>query len=654
SYINLNFTLILCRIIYKIMQELPDIPQKITDHPKLPSSFEHEILEYMLNEMIAQKKINFEFLNKFYKLSLEEFQENYEKLQVKISSDMIYYNNFRNYLEKLIKSVYKITHSIRKKSKLSKIELVIIKDLANFNFRWNPIKVENYYFYSCSKKKCNYCKQILPIEKFGKYGSERGKKGGRQSYRTICKSCRREKKSIRGLRKKLRLILELFNGKCNKCDTNLLYLPSFEFHHVNKLSKKKSWRKINYKAYNELKQWIINEKVIILCGNCHLKQQSKYFNEFKELVLKENLFNYSQDKIEGLLDNAIKNSPSCKDIREKSKIKYQIKRWIRKRYVIEQLYDAKCVACGLKANKNLPSMVFHHLDESVKDFTWFDLRDFDCVEILDLLIKEKCICMCSNCHSILHSNYPHHVKEIMKGLYTEKGIETFTLKLDTILNSINQNITGFKFNLEKVNFNSPLKYEIDQNDIWKTKTLKIFLYCKQIKQNEFRTNDIMILFNNNYHSAYEIITKLLEKGYLNKVIRDGFTQNYFAFNNKGLRKVNEFKQKFMHIMGKIHEELENLNNENLNNVSRMEHDDILNVYPETIKEIIKKKGYNEFTIKELADAIGKTSGHVSKILREKLIAYGIVKLVKSPIYTKITRSTKVYGLTAGRLDFLVN
>jgi len=183
--------------------------------------------------------------------------------------------------------------------------------------------------------------------------------------------------------------------------------------------------------------------------------------------------------------------------------------------------------------------------------------------------------------------------------------------------------------------------------------LMIFIqshYCELIEQNQFRINDIMILFGDNYHNAYEIITKLIEKGYLSKIKREGFTQNYYAFKDHGLKKLKEFEKEFKHILPKIHEELKNLDTNKLSLENRMENDDILIIYPKIILEIIKSKGYNEFTIKELADCIGKTTGNVSKILRKKLIPNGIVKIETSPTFTKIRTTTIVYSLIDAVLD----
>ena len=159
AYMRLSFILVLCRIIHKIMQDTPEIPQTISKYTNLNPSTSQEINEYILNEITTQKKINYEFLGKFYNLTLEEFQANYEKFQTKLANDMIYYYSFRNYIGKLIKIVYAITHTIGDKSKISKFKRVIIKDLANYNFRWNPERGNKYYFYLDKKEEICDCKE---------------------------------------------------------------------------------------------------------------------------------------------------------------------------------------------------------------------------------------------------------------------------------------------------------------------------------------------------------------------------------------------------------------------------------------------------------------------------------------------------------------
>lgn len=434
----------------------------------------------------------------------------------------------------------------------------------------------------------------------------------------------------------MRLILELSGGKCNNCQTGLIFLPSFEFHHTEKEIKNLSWRKIYQNSYQTLRNWAVNEKVTPLCGNCHSKEQAKYYKEFQNLILTKNLFKFSQEEIEELINVSIRNHPKYKNSKIKSKIKYQIKRWIRKRFVIEQLYNGKCIVCGSQAYKNLPSMIFHHRNEKQKTLVWGDLRDLDCVEILKSLISENCVCICSNCHGVLHSTFNSNIEEILKGIFTENEINKFSSEINQILSRINYAIISFKFNLETIKFISPLKYAINQNDIWKIKMLKIFSY---LEQSEFRTKDIMSLCNNNYSNAYEIISKLVEKGLLIHVKREGFTQNYYKFSEEGIKRVKELQQIY-----DLHEDLKSLDNQQIISTQRMENDDILEIYPKIIKSIIKTKGYNEFTVKELAEAIGKSTVNISRNLREKLIPNGYVKVKNSSIITKKCGSTKVYYL----------
>ncbi len=648
-HFKLDFTLILCRIMFLRIKNSDDKTKLISQPVKMSITEEIKIKTPILDDITAGKKINSQLLTKFYKLSLEEFQTYYEKLQNKLASDLIYIESFREYLSDLVRLVFNIVHSISKKSHLTQLELAVIKDLANYNFEWFNKKPERSFFYylnlsNQSKddlyediKRCRRCQKLLTYDEYEKYGGERGKKGGRQSYRTLCRKCRRDIKSIRALRKKLRLILDLFGGKCSKCDTSLIFLPSFEFHHTNRGIKKFSWRKIYQKSYQTIKNWAIDEKVISLCGNCHSKEQAKYFNAFKHLILKNNLFKLSQKEIEELIDASIRKHPKFKISKNKPMIKYQIKRWIRKRYVVEQLYKEKCIVCGMQAKKNLPSLIFHHRIAELKTFDWGDLQDLDCEEIINSLIDENCVCLCLNCHGALHTTFSSNIEEIIHDFFTQSEISKFTSELNQMLSQLKTEITSFTFILETINFNSPLKYSISQEDIWKIKMLKIFSY---LEQKEFKTKDITILCNNNYHNAYETIRKLVEKGLLYRILREGFTQKYYKFSEEGINKVKELQQKY-----DLHEDLKLLNNNPIISAKRMENDDILKEYPKIINKIIETKGFNEFTVKELAKSIGKSTVNISRILREKLIPIGIVKVKKSAIITKKHGSTKIYYLT---------
>lgn len=152
-YLKLNLTLILSRIIHNILDSSQNLTPLQSDPRKLNPTDNLRLATEILDEILEDKKIKSEFLKTFYNLSIEEFQKEYAKLQVKLKSDMLYKENFLSFLQKLINSVYKITHTRTKKSNHSRIELGIIKDLANYNFNWESIKKEKSCFYSEEKNK---------------------------------------------------------------------------------------------------------------------------------------------------------------------------------------------------------------------------------------------------------------------------------------------------------------------------------------------------------------------------------------------------------------------------------------------------------------------------------------------------------------------
>ena len=593
-------------------------------------------LSIKFQELYKQKRLN--QLSQSEKKELKSFIKTLQKID---PSNIVLFTNLRA-----------LKRSLKHQKFETLSEKAQINQLFNHFFtQFSPMKQLNKILKSHkeivivneNKKKCHRCQRVLAYNNFEKYGGERGKKEGKQKFRTICKTCRKEVKSIRALRKKTRLILELFEGKCSNCHTGLWFLPSFEFHHTLKEHKISSWRKIYQSSFQTLKNWAINEKVNALCGNCHSKEQAKQYNEFKNLILIKNLFKLPQKEIEELINASINNHPKFRNSKVKSKIKYQIKRWIRKRFVIEQLYNGKCITCGLDAHENLPSMIFHHRNEKQKKLVWNDLRDLDCEEILKSLINENCVCICLNCHGVLHSTFNTKIEEILEGILSEKEINKFSSELNDILSRINNAISSFKFKLETIKFASPLKYIITQSEIWKLKMFNIYSYLKIKEQIEFRAKEIMSLFDNKISNAYEIISKLVEKRFLIPIKREGFTQKYYKFSEEGQNKVLEFKHTY-----DLQENLITSDNNQIIPKERMENDDILEIYPRIIKNIIENKGYNEFTVKELAEAIGKSTVNVSRTLREKFITNGYVKVKTSGIITKKKGSTKIFYLTENK------
>ena len=139
-------------------------------------------------------------------------------------------------------------------------------------------------YYDKDKKirECSWCHQILPFSAA-------------------------DLKVIRKFRKKFRLISEHFNGKCHSCgvDLTLVLLPSTHFHHPHPELKSATWHTIRGKKYNEILKWAIRDRVVPLCANCHLNQQSKIVNLFEGLIYKRDIFQKNAEQIDKLIDFSI-------------------------------------------------------------------------------------------------------------------------------------------------------------------------------------------------------------------------------------------------------------------------------------------------------------------------------------------------------------
>jgi len=662
AYFRLNLTIILCRIIHKIMQDSPDIPQDVSNQPNLNPSLKQELLEYLLKEITALKNINFEFLEKFYKLSLEEFQTKYQKFQIKLASDMIYYHNFREYLGKLIKIVYTITHSIQKKSKLTKIERVVINDLANYNFRWNqknreiknyfwkkelklvvnsdspskdtqkfvnyfglsednkikrfpkktrnviagfiyellskqsplsnseitdkiiddlflnncypdvikkipkkqfnelveklrdreyktliydyfedlikvvielkkfneknednnPIRINsfvdilikkditlnqskramkstisdfldylnsNYEKFEITKivpqtlydngikKECGRCHQIKPYKEFNKRGDSK-------SLKSTCKECILAITGIKTFRNKIRII-ERLGGRCHKCKEDINKLPVLTFHHPNKDLKTFNYGHISNRSFNRIISKLKHEKVVLLCSNCHSKEQTKIFNIFKEIIIRKDIFHSTPDQIHKQIMKFIKNHSYSKNKKNhiQSSYKRQIIRWLKKRYIIENLYGGTCIGCGEVSINDLPVYDIHHrLLNNEDNIRWNGISNFSCSDIAELLIKENCVMLCSNCHQLIHATrFIANIDEI----FDESSLK---LEIRGILNVILTNIQSFRF--PNIKIEDLFIKEIPYGEAWKNYLITINDIIKGKGENIFTNIEI--------------------------------------------------------------------------------------------------------------------------------------------------------------------
>jgi hypothetical protein len=76
-------------------------------------------------------------------------------------------------------------------------------------------------------------------------------------------------------------------------------------------------------------------------------------------------------------------------------------RWVKKKLDAIAYKGGRCVKCQLIAtNSNYVVFDFHHSDPTTKVVEWDKLRLRDWKNIKTEL--DKCVCVCSNCHRLLH------------------------------------------------------------------------------------------------------------------------------------------------------------------------------------------------------------------------------------------------------------
>ncbi len=159
-------------------------------------------------------------------------------------------------------------------------------------------------------------------------------------------------------------------------------------------------------------------------------------------------------------------------------IKFQLKKWIRKRYIIEQLFKGKCVGCGkITVKNNLGALCIHHKTLSDNNIKWPKIAHLDCENIANILMKEDCSCLCINCHALIHSTgFVENANEILGDEYGQMVKQNF----ENIKNRINE------FNICKnKSIISPLKVKFSFGQIWKKYLINIHKLIQEKDFNEF-------------------------------------------------------------------------------------------------------------------------------------------------------------------------
>ena len=465
---------VICRIIYK----------NIISNVYISHS---EIIEKIINDLKNINK-NLDWIKKIPGL---EFKDLINKL-----NDSQFINPLSKYIQNLViiiskleklnqnylktKKNFNVEKFLRelKSSENLKIHRTLIYEIFNnlkTNFR--EFKIERVkatkkdLIEDGKNKECYRCRKIKPYKEFNKWKSK--------GYCHLCKLCQREVRGIKDLRNKFNIVTEIyngkFNGKCAECGMDIKFLPPLEFHHTNSAFKTKSFYELRRKNFMESIRILENENVKLLCRNCHLRKQSKIFNYFEEVILKEDIFQYSAEDIHKLTYNAVLEHPKI-DSSYRPQIKFQIIEWLKKRYIFELLYKGKCIGyVEINIYNNFPALTLHHLSNFNGDkLRWEKISNRDVLSIGNLLINENCICLCANCHRMIHAQYFERFGHKIIG-------EQYKDCINRYYNILRKKINDFRFET-KIKID-PFKKQFGKGEVWKKYLIHINNIVKHNRNN---------------------------------------------------------------------------------------------------------------------------------------------------------------------------
>jgi len=382
-------------------------------------------------------------------------------------------------------------------------------------------------------KECSKCQEIKPHKDFNTTN-------GRLMY--ICKECQKIKDAIYMNKKKISVINEIYGGRfqkgCTDCNAGIIELPVLQFHHLNPNKKTTTWHKINSKNYREIISILENEKVRVICANCHLGINSSLFNEYKNLILSKDLFNNSPEIIDNIINEVLINHKRTrnKNSNYRGKIKRQIIFWVKKRYIIEKLYGGKCVACRkATVQKNLPSLQFHHTLRSKKvSEKWEDYSHLDVMKIVNILQKEKCVCLCANCHILIHSTrFEKHINLIHPKIEQE---------VKELFSKIKMNIYHQKF--KSIEINDPFYKEFGFGDAWKKYLIQIGKLYGIYNPKSFTSKELAISLKITDRYLRRILKRLENEVFIEIVEESIMTSNgrtpiKYKLSEKGINTIQE-------------------------------------------------------------------------------------------------------------------
>jgi len=417
--------------------------------------------------------------NKFQEPNFEEILRYYLKDLIEITYRLIDFGNnpepFRvlPFCEELVKDGYNLGIKARHLRR-------IIKDLIDYlnknikDFDIQLTKLERVVD-DGSRRVCSKCGVRKPYSEFSK---------DKKRFRSICKECSSKYQTISKAISKLRVITEIYggkfrNGKCVKCGNDIAKLPSLTMHHLdprltmNTLSKLLVKYSTDYKKIIKILQ---PEKVVLMCINCQRLEHAYLFIRFRDIILDPNLYNYTVYEIEVNINSFKKRHGTQGEV---TKIKY----WIKKRVVIEYLFNGRCAGCGkITVFNNLPSLEFHHIDSIIEErLRWKKIRHLNIKRIITMLLEEGCICLCANCHKLIGSHrFAKLSVEILGEINGQKAKDEY--------NKLDFNIQ--RFNIVENTRLHPIIMEFTLDKAWKRALLCAYNITEKKRINEFTNEEL--------------------------------------------------------------------------------------------------------------------------------------------------------------------
>jgi len=415
----------------------------------------------------------------------------------------------------LIKIITKLIKYLNKSIKDFNIQLIELKSIKDDG----------------TLRVCNKCGIKKPYDEFSI------DREGTNGLLSICKDCVNKEYAVMQSIKKLNVINRIYNGrfndgKCVKCGIDTIYLPCLTFHHQNPLIKKYYYGEIADLPSDEIIRLFESEDVQLLCFNCQRLIHAKLFDRFKYLILDPYLYGYTIREIDDIILN----------FREKYNLEGEVsavKYWMKKRAVIDYLFNSRCVGCGkMTVLNNLPCLEFHHIDPRVEGrLRWSKIKHLNIKTIINRLLREKCICLCKNCHKLIDSHqFARYSIEI---LGKDKG-QLAKNEYNKLVNNVQ------KYNIVKNTRLYLILVEFTLDKAWK-RALRCVYIITETKKKEG------VMLNHNEYTNKELsnCTKILQaKSYTQKLIKmnlvsflrysgSNINEKVYSLTKKGYDVINE-------------------------------------------------------------------------------------------------------------------